>query len=67
MLFEEYEFFMHYDFWPDPMPPVIRQGKELASQDVSITKKMMVSKKSQSMKSCTPIEKESYIGKFIYY
>ena len=58
---------MHYDYWPDPMPPVIRKGKEIESQDVLIKKTMMVSKKSQSMKSCTPNAKESYIGKFLFH
>ena len=65
MLFEEHEFFMHYDYWPDPMPPVIRKGKDIESQDVLIKKTMIVSKKSQSMKNCTPNAKESCIGKFL--
>ena len=66
MLFEEHEFFMHYDYWTDPMPPVIRKGKDIESQDVLIKKTMIVSKKSQSMKNCTPNAKESYIGKFLF-
>ena len=35
-------------------------------KDVLIKKTMIVSKKSQSMKNCTPNAKESYIGKFLF-
>ena len=33
-----YRFFLHYDYWPDPMPPVFRVGKHVGSLDVNIKK-----------------------------
>ena len=62
LLVEDAEFFLHYDYWSDPMPPVIRLGQDISSQDVLIKKKKMVSKKSQFMKNCIPKGEESYIG-----
>ena len=53
------EFFLHYDFWPDPMPPVFKHSVDALYLDVSIKKEQAT---FQSGKYCRPKEQELYTG-----
>ena len=53
-----YWFFLHYDYWPDPMPPIFRVGKNIKSFDVNIRKK-----ERRRKKNCKEWSTKAYIGK----
>ena len=55
------EFFLHYDFWPDPIPSVFKHSVDALYLDISI-KKQQETFQSQSGKYCRPKEQELYTG-----
>ena len=55
-----YKFFLHYDYWPDPMPPVFRMDKNEKSLDVNIRKK-----ERHRRKNCKQWDAKAYISKYL--
>ena len=51
------EFFLHFDYWPDPMPSVFRIKDNIKSQDVAIKKQ-----ETHVNNACKPIKEGTYVG-----
>ena len=51
------EFFLHFDYWPDPMPSVVKLKSNVKSRDISIRKA-----ETSINSDCMPIKEVTYIG-----
>ena len=54
------EFFLHLDFWPEPMQPIFRVEKKTNYQDVAIHKTEI-----HKHENCQPISDGRYVGKYM--
>ena len=54
------EFFLHLDFWPEPMQPIFRIEKKTNTQDVAIRKTEI-----RKDENCMPSTAGRYVGKYL--